>query len=381
MIYLLGAILCLPATIYFCLGIYGAIAFFKSRPKYYCESDQVLDYAPPVTVLKAVCGLDQETYANFASFCHQDYDTYQLLFAVRDPQDPVIPVIQQIMADFPAVDIQFHQSDRLIGANYKISNLAHALPHAKYEILVLADSDVRVDPAYLKTLVQPLQDPKVGAVTCLYRPLVKGVVATIEAIGISTEYIASILVANQLEGLTFALGPTIAISKSVLNQIGGLEAIAPYLADDYQIGYRTHSLGYKVVLSEYIIDHLIDTTTWQDLLDRQLRWAYCTRVSRPWGHLGLFFTFGIPTSLIWLMIKPDLWWLGAIAWLARLLLAWTVAVWGLKDQQAGKYLWLVPIRDLISFGIWLASWFSDSMNWRGSKLKLSPEGKLTHTSL
>ncbi|AFY73313.1 hopanoid biosynthesis associated glycosyl transferase protein HpnI [Synechococcus sp. PCC 7502] len=379
----LGLIFCLPATVYACYGIYAAIAFFKNPYGKYALI-QKLDYLPPITILKPVCGLDPEIYLNFASFCTQNYPKYQLIFAVSDPNDPVIAVVKQIIHDFPSVDfphldIELVQNDRLIGTNYKISNLANALPMAKYETLVLADSDVRVDPEYLQTLVQPLADPRVGAVTCLYRPIMNGWVATLEAVGISTDYLSSVLVANQLEGIKFALGTTIAIKKTVLAEIGGFEAIAAYLADDYQIGYLTSQLGYKVVLSHYIIDHFISTNNFPELLDRQLRWAYCTKVSRPWGYLGLFFTQGIATSLIFLLISGGSgWgWVGlAIAWISRMILAWVVAVWGLKDRTASKFLWLVPIRDLLSFGIWLYSWFSNSMNWRGRRLKLSDSGKL-----
>ena len=380
MICLFGLILCVPAIIYYWYGIYAAIAFFaKPNLQDIDENPLKLAFYPPITILKPVCGLDQDTYQNFASFCTQAYPQYQMIFAVRDHHDPVITVIQQIIKDFPLVDIELVQSDRLIGNNYKISNLANALPHAKHEILVLADSDVRVDPAYLKSLVQPLANPEVGAVTCLYRPIMQGWVATLEAVGISTDYLASVLVANQLEGLKFALGTTIAIPKLVLTEIGGFEAIAEYLADDYQIGYLTAKAGYKVILSSYIIDHLISTNSWQDLLNRQLRWAYCTKVSRPLGYLGLFFTQGIATSLIFLVLSGgSRWgWIGvAIALTSRMILAWVVAVWGLRDQTALKFLWLVPIRDLLSFGIWLYSWFSNSMNWRGRNLKLDRDGKL-----
>ena len=406
MIYLLGLILCVPATVYYWFGIYAAIAFFSNPdPRYNCltdlekdlkedldrgnqplnsQIDSQRDYQPPLTILKPVCGLDPYAYQNFASFCTQNYPQYQMIFTVRDRHDPVIGVIDQIILDFPSVDIEIVQSDRLIGTNYKISNLANALPYAKYDVLVLADSDVRVDPEYLRILVAPLSDAQVGAVTCLYRPIMQGWVATLEAVGISTDYLASVLVANQLEGIKFALGTTIALRKNVLTEIGGFVAIADYLADDYQIGYLVSKSGYKVVLSHYIIDHQISTNKFSDLLDRQLRWAYCTKVSRTWGYLGLFFTQGTVTSLIFLVISNgSIWgWLGvAIAWVGRLLLAWVVGVWGLKDPSASKFLWLVPVRDLLSFGIWVYSWFSNSMNWRGQKLKLSNEGKLIFDDL
>jgi ceramide glucosyltransferase len=370
---LLGLILVLPATFYYGIGIFAAIAFFSKPVQNYPN------FQPPVTIIKPICGLDQDTYKNFSSCCQQEYPQYQIIFAVRDPNDPAIAVVKKIQQDFPAVDIELWQCDRLFGSNYKVSNLANALPHAKYEILVLADSDVRVDQHYLQRLVQPLQDPAIGAVTCLYRPIMQGWVATLEAIGISTDYLASVLVANQLEGIKFALGPTIAIRKEVLAKFGGFEAIADYLADDYQIGYLTVQAGYKVVLSDYIIDHMITTESFGDLMRRQMRWAYCTKVSRPMGYLGLFFTHGTVTSLLFLLLTGgSVWgWGGiAIAWATRLIMAGVVGIWGLKDKLAYKFLWLVPIRDILSFGIWCYSWFTNSVDWRGRKLRLSKDGKL-----
>jgi len=372
-ILLLGLVLVVPSTVYYGIGIYAAIAFFAK------QVPPNPDFQPPVTVIKPICGLDQDTYQNFASCCQQNYPQYQIIFAVRDSADPAIAIVEQIQKDFPQVDMQLVQCDRLWGTNYKVSNLANALPYAKYEILVLADSDVRVDQNYLQCLVQPLQDTAIGAVTCLYRPIMQGWVATLEAIGISTDYLASVLVANQLEGIKFALGPTIAVRKEALLKFGGFEAIADYLADDYQIGYLTTQVGYKVVLSDYIIDHIITTTSFGDLIRRQTRWAYCTKVSRPMGYLGLFFTQGTVTSLLFLLLTGGSiwgWWGVAIAWVSRLMMAAVVAIWGLKDQLAYQYLWLVPIRDFLSFGIWCYSWFTNSVDWRGRKLQLARDGKL-----
>ncbi len=376
-IWLWGLVLWLPVTAYYSYGIYAAIGFFLLQNHKDDDFEPEIEFLPPITILKPVCGLDGDDYLNFASFCMQNYPKFQLIFAVRDPNDPAIAVILQVMSDFPQLDLEIVQSNRLIGTNLKISNLANALPQAKYEILVLADSDVRVDSKYLRTLVKPLAKPEVGAVTCLYRPVVTGWVATLEAIGISTDYLASVLVANKLEGIKFALGTTIAIRQDVLAEIGGFAAIAEYLADDYQIGYLTAKAGYEVVLSNYIIDHLITTHNFRDLLNRQLRWAYCTKVSRPWSYLALFFTQGTVTSLIFGLIYGGWAWAGvAVTWILRFILAWLVGVWGLKDPKLAKSFWLVPIRDGLSFGIWVLSWFSNSMDWRGQKFSLSAAGKL-----
>ncbi|MEB3336334.1 MAG: bacteriohopanetetrol glucosamine biosynthesis glycosyltransferase HpnI [Leptolyngbyaceae bacterium] len=371
--YFLFLLLCVPAIGYYCYGIYAAIAFF-SRPT---PIDP--DFYPPVTILKPICGLDNDTYENFASFCQQDYPEYEIIFGVRDSQDPCIEVVQAIMRDFPTVAIQLVVRDRVIGSNLKVSNLFNAVAKAKYDLLVLADSDVRVDPSYLRQIIQPMSDPQVGVVTCLYRPLTRGWVANFEAVGISTEYLASVLVANQLEGMSFALGPTVAIRRTVLEKIGGFEAIADYLADDFQLGYLPTQAGYKVVLSDYVIDHVISTDSFTDLIRRQIRWACCTRVSRPGGYVGLIFTYGTATSLGFLLAThgSGFGWVGlGLTWFTRLLMAWVIGVMKLRDTTAKRFLWIVPLRDLISFGIWCYCFASNTIQWRGQQMRLTKAGKL-----
>lgn len=358
---------------YYCYAIYAAIEFF-SQPT---QLDP--DFHPPITILKPICGLDIDTYENFASFCHQDYPEYQIIFGVRDERDPSVEVVKKIIADFPDLDIRLVVSDRTIGTNLKVSNLANAEAKAKYSLLLLADSDVRVGSDYLRRVIQPMRDPGVGVVTCLYRPLVRGWVAIFEAVGISTDYLAGVLVARSLEGMNFALGPTIAIRKSVLESIGGFLAIADYLADDYQLGYLPAQAGYKVVLSDYVIDHAIATESLVDLIDRQTRWNCCSRVSRPWGYLGLIFTHGTAISLLFLIATFGSlfgWVIAGLTWNTRLIMAWVVGVRSLKDPVTRKFLWLVPLRDLISFALWCYSLVGDTFEWRGRRLKLTRGGKL-----
>ncbi|MBW4575818.1 MAG: bacteriohopanetetrol glucosamine biosynthesis glycosyltransferase HpnI [Aphanothece sp. CMT-3BRIN-NPC111] len=370
---LLLAILCLSAICYYCYTIYAAIEFF-SHPT---QIDP--DFHPPISILKPICGLDIDTYENFASFCFQDYPKYEIIFGVRDERDPCVEVVRKIINNFPEIDIHLVASDRTIGTNLKVSNLANAAAVAKYEILVLADSDVRVSPNYLRQIIQPMRDTAVGVVTCLYRPLVRGLVAILEAVGISTEYHASVLTARSLEGMKFALGPTIAIRKTVLEAIGGFTAISDYLADDYQLGYQPTQAGYKVVLSDYIIEHAIATESFTDLIHRQTRWYLCTRVSRPWGYLGLIFSHGTATSLLFLIATQGSifgWTVLFVTWTTRLIMAWVVGVKSLKDPVAKKFLWLVPWRDLISFALWCYSLVGNTIEWRGRRLKLIKGGKL-----
>lgn len=370
---LLLLMLCLSAIWYYCYTIYTTIDFF-SHP-----SQVDPDFHPPITILKPICGLDIDAYENFASFCRQDYPKYQIIFSVLNEQDPSVEIVKKIIHNFPEIDICLVVSTRTIGTNLKVSNIANAEAKAQYSLLVLADSDVRVGSDYLRRIIQPMRDPAVGVVTCLYRPLVRGRVAILEAVGISTDYQANVLVARKLEGMKFALGPTIVLRRTALVAIGGFLAIADYLADDFQLGYLPAQAGYKVVLSDYVIEHAIATTSLIDLIHRQSRWACCVRVSRPWGYLGLIFTHGTAISLLFLIatVGSSLGWAVLIVtWVTRLTMGWVVGVKSLQDPVAKKFLWLIPLRDLISFALWCYSFVGNTIEWRGRRLKLTKDGKL-----
>lgn len=366
-------IFCLSAVWFYGYAIFAGLATFR-RPH-----PTNPDFHPPVTILKPICGLDDEAYENLASFCQQDYPAYQIIFAVLDREDSGIEIVQKIIYYFPDTDIQLVVNDQIIGANRKVCNLANAVIEAKYEILVIADSDIRVGKDYLQRVVQPLQDSNIGVVTCLYRSLAQGWVATLEAVGTATEFHGGVLVSKQLEGIKFALGSTIVTTKKVLEAIGGFSVIADYLADDFQLGYLPTQAGYQVVLSDYVVEHVLATTTLADSIKRQIRWARGTRVSRPWGYLGLICTYGTVTSLLFLVATGGAifsWILLAITWIMRLLMAYVVGVNVLQDSAAKRYIWLVPIRDLISFTIWTYSFLGNTIEWRGRRLKLIKGGKL-----
>jgi len=370
---LLLLLLSLTATCFYCYSSYVATDFFS-------RSNQIdLDFHPPITLLKPICGLDSDTYENLASFCQQDYPEYQIVFGVRDPLDPGIEVVKKVINNFPDLDIQLVVSDRTIGTNLKVSNLANAATAAKYPLLLIADSDIRVGSDYLPRVIQPLRDKSVGVVTCLYRSLVQGWVAAFEAIEISTKFHPSVLVARQLDGINFALGSTILIRTAALEAIGGFVAVADYLADDYQLGHLPAQVGYKVVISDYVVEHVLGKVSMTDLIQRQTRWTRCTRVSRPWGYLGLIFTHGTVTSLLFLLATGGAilgWTVFGITWSTRLIMAWIVGVRSLKDPVARKFLWLVPLRDLLSFGLWCYSFVGNTIEWRGRRLKLTKGGKL-----
>ncbi|BAY47053.1 putative glycosyl transferase, group 2 family protein [Scytonema sp. HK-05] len=368
-------ILCISAVLFYCYGIYAAIAFFRYPYPYPVNPN----FHPSVTVLKPICGLDGEAYENWASFCQQKYPNYQIIFSVRDPLDSGIAVVKQIIHDFPELDIQLVVSDRTIGTNAKVSNLANGITKAKYEILVIADSDIRVGTDYLQRVIQPLQDPSVGVVTCVYRSIASGWVSTLEAVRIASDFHAGVLVSKQIDGIKFAFGSTIVIRKQVLDVIGGFGAIADYLADDFQLGYLSAQAGYKVMLSDYVVEHVLASGTLTDAIARQIRWARCIRVSRPGGYLGLIFTYGTVTSLL-LLIASDSsiigWVTLVMTWVMRLVMGWVVGVEHLQDSCVQKFFWLIPVCDLINFVIWCCGAFGSTIEWRGRRLRLTKGGKL-----
>lgn len=372
MIWLLGC-LCLSAIIYYCYAIYAAIAFLRQPHTINPE------FHPPVTILKPLCGLDSDAYKNLVSFCQQDYPSFQIIFCVRDRQDPIIEVVEKVSQQFPHVDMDLVVSDRVIGANLKVSNLANALAQTKHEILLIADSDIHVNADYLQTVVQPLQDERVGVVTCMYRSLAQSWGATLEAISTATNFHPGVLVSNQLEGIKFAFGSTIVIRKSVLEEIGGFAAIADYLADDFQLGHLPAKAGYKVVLSNYVVEHVLGNSTVVNSLQRQTRWARGTKISHPWGYLGLIFTHGIVSSLLFIIITQGstLGWSNlAIVWTMRLVMGWLVGAIVLDDVVTKKYFWLIPLWDLLHFVIWCFGLVGRTIEWRGQQLRLTKEGKL-----
>lgn len=370
---ILIVILCLSSVLFYCYSIYSAVVTFGESHIY------APNFYPPITILKPICGLDRDIYENLATFCQQEYSIYQIIFSVRNPQDPGIDVVKQIIQDFPKLDIQLIVCDHIIGTNLKVSNLANALSLAKYEILVIADSDIRVGEDYLQRVVQPLHNKNVGVVTCLYRSVAAGWVEKLEAVGTACDFHAGAITSKQLEGMKFAFGSTIVIRQEVLKAIGGFEAIADYLADDFQLGYLTAKVGYKVMLSDYIVEHVLFANTLIDSIHHQVRWLRGIRVSRPWGYLGLVFTYGNITSLILMMtIKGSiLCWSGlAVTWIVRLIMGWIVGVKYLQDSSVKKYFWLVILRDLMSFTIWCYCLFGTTIEWRGLQFKLTKDGKI-----
>ena len=371
----------ISAIVYYGIAFVAGLLWFRDRKR---QRALGLNYTPPASILKPVRGADAGAYDNFASFCRQDYPEYQVIFGVRDETDPAVPIIRRLISDFPDSDIELVVSDREIGFNAKVSNMQNMYERAKHGILLIADSDIRVGPDYLRRVIAPMQQTQNGMVTCLYRGAgATTPAALIENIGISSTFGPEVCSSRALEGIAFSLGSTIVMRRDIFEKIGGFHAAADYLADDFILGNLTAREGYQVVLSDYIVEHISGPDSILPMLKHQLRWGRSTRISRPWGYRGLILTYGTATSLIALLLwnfSPFAWWLFGATMIFRFLPVFLVGVYGLKDVVLARYFWLVPVRDLITFGIWIVSFFGDEIEWRGTSFRVLPGGKLAHSN-
>jgi len=349
---------------YYVVAIFAALRFFlRARAR------RLPEFSPPVSLLKPVHGVDFDSHANYASFCTQVYLEYEILFCVNDMQDPAVPLLQQVIKDFPERSIRILSGAPKIGSNQKVNNLILLAREAKHEIIVQSDGDVRVSPDYLKNVVAEFRDKSVGVVSCFYRGVAeKNFWAELEAVGAASDFFAGALVANLPGNVTFALGASVATTKTWLAKIGGYEALADLLADDYEIGNRIHKEGGKVLLSREAVWTMYPAQTLKSFWQHQVRWARTVRVVRPASFVGLVVTHGLPWSALAAAVAPSAQ-VGA-AFLAaylvlRLLMAWVVGVWGVNDGVLRRKLWLVPVRDAIHFAVWLAGFSSNRVMWGG----------------
>lgn len=361
---------------YHVVSIYSAARFFLDKTNFLPNKQ----FTPPVTILKPVRGIDDRAYECWVSCCKQDYPDYEIIFGVRDADDPAIKLIEELKKEFPQRQIKLITSANTIGVSAKVSNLNNILPYAQHEILVISDSDIYVPQDYLRSVVLPLANEKIGVVTCLYRAIGStNFAALMETLGISGEFMLGVLVARQLEGVKFALGSTIAIRKKVLNEIGGFFAIADYLSDDFLIGYLSANAGYQVCISNCIVETVLPNYKLSDFLKHQIRWARCTRFSRPSGYTGLLFTFTTVLSLFLIGCFPFsliAWGVAVPALTIRFLAAWLVGGIWVGDQRLQQYFYLLPIRDIFSFIVWLVSFLGNTVYWRGDRFRLEIGGKL-----
>jgi ceramide glucosyltransferase len=365
------AFLAIAATpfIYYALAIYSSLRFFSqdsSSPK----SPTGDSFTPPVSNLKPIRGLDPDAYENLASFCRQDYPEYEILFCVGDTDDPALPVIEKLQADFPERKIRVLFGSGRVATNDKVAKLTRLVSEASHDVMVISDSDVRVRPDYLRTVVAPLADPKVGAVTCFYVPTHETTfVQKLQSTGMLGDFYAGIVVAWQLDGVKFALGPTIATTRDRLAGFGGYQAIENRPADDLLVGRLIADQGYGVELLPYCVSTVADYHSFRDLFYKRLRWIVVMRHMRPWGHLGLLFTHGLPWCVAAAVVQPALpvaaAYLGTY-FLLRSAMIWSIGVRGLKQNVSWKELALTPVWDAMAFAIWLISFGRKSVRWRNN---------------
>jgi ceramide glucosyltransferase len=339
---------------------------------------------PPVSVLKPVHGMEPRLAEDLESFFLQDYPgEWELLFCARHEEDAGLQLVREISARYPQVNCNVLTSGDPPWPNAKVYSLYKMVSEAKHSILIVSDSDVWVAPNYLREVAPPLADTKVGVSTCLYRGLpVGGLWARLEALGMSVEMTSGVLIANMLDGMKFALGPTMSTRKEVIAKIGGVAQMGDYCADDYVIGNLADAAGYKNIISTHVIDHVVLSRSWANSWAHQVRWMKSTRYSRPKGHFGSGLTFAVPFGIVgliggWLAGYPALGW-ALFAWSLLNRVIQSIAIgWGIvRDPRALSFCWLYPARDLLGFFLWVASYGSNVIDWRGEKYRLEFGGKM-----
>jgi ceramide glucosyltransferase len=361
--------------IYYCIAIYSSWRFFRERPE-----TPPAKFTPPVSILKPIRGVDPGAYENFASFCRQDYPEYEIIFCVSGVDDPVAPLIERLQKEYPERRIALLYGSGRAAANDKVAKLVRMVEEARYEYIVINDSDVRARPDYLRNVVAPLRDPNVGAATCFYTAIEESSFTdSVQAIGMLSDFYAGILVAWQLDGVKFALGPTIATTRAHLSGFGGYAALENRTADDLLVGRLIAEQGLEVKLLHYTVDTVADYHSMRDLIHKRLRWIVVMRHMRPWGHLGLLLTQGLPWSLAAIAIHPRATlaavYLGTYFAL-RSIMTGVIGVYGLKQRTTWRRLGLIPVWDALSFGIWVASFMRRSIRWRGADYRIGANGAL-----
>ena len=372
----------ITSTIVFFLAIAGAFKFRRDA-KGQRERFRQIATLPPVSVLKPVHGIDARMRENLESFFRQDYPQFEILFAADETDDAALPLVRELCAKYPQVPTRVFVTGKPPWPNAQNYCYHCMTPEAKYDIIVTSDSDVEVAPNYLREIVPPLLDPKVGAVTCMFRGKnAGGLWGNVDAIGQSVEFSAGVVMVNLLEGMKFGLGPTVVVRKDSLAKMGGFAAAREYLSNDFVYGKFIHKAGYEVVLSCHVVDHISPRMTFYKMWERQLRWAMGTRYSRPKGHAGSVLTFAAPFGILGLIAGLSLGYtklgmtLFAIAMVSRMLECFLIGWWTAGDRAALGWSLFYPLRELHGFIIWCASYLSRKSLWRDNNYELLEGGRL-----
>jgi len=364
----------IASAIFYVIEIWSAAQFFRPR------TELRPPFQPPVTVLKPLKGIDVELYENLATFCRQIYPEFEIICGVADSADPAIEVVRRLQRDFPQVALSLVVDSRVYGTNYKVSNLHNMYRHAKHDVIVLADSDIRVGPEYLAHVVEPLRNNTVGVSTCLYRAVNTGGLPTlIESLFINTDFANLVMLARKVETASYAFGATIAMRREVLEEIGGFLPIANLLADDYEIGYRAFQRGYVNELSTEVVDTVLSVGTWRRLYDHQLRWARTYRVNRPGGYFGSILTHGTFWALLNVIANgfsplscAVSGTLLALRYVAAARMAWV----HLKTDHSLAALALVAPKDLFVTAVWFAAFAGNTVVWSGHRFEVNRGGEM-----
>jgi ceramide glucosyltransferase len=367
--YVLLGVAAIPA-IYWLLAIYSALRFFSQAWE---KQARAPEFTPAVSCLKPIRGLDPEAYENYASFCRQDYPEYEIVFCV-DEDDPAVPILNRLIQDFPERSIRLLFGSDPKAVNDKVARLDRLTRAARHDLFVITDGDVRVRPDYLRNVVAPFRDPKVGSATCLYASTREtSFIEELQSMGMLSDFFVGIVVAWQVDGVKFALSQTIVTTRKNVEGFGGYLAIVDRPADDLWIGRLATEQGFESVLLPYVVHTVADFHSFRELFVKRTRWMTVMRHMRPWGHFGLIFTWFLPWSLLAFAVHPT----GAIAaayfgtyLLLRTVATLLVAQWGMKQESVWKKLFLIPVWDALAFAIWLTSFWQKTIQWRGEDYSL-----------
>lgn len=364
----------LGASGYYLLALVAAVRWRRWARRERIERQPLPYGRGSVSILKPVRGRDPKFYEAIRSHATQDYPEFEILFGMSEPDDPAAEDIARLRREFPRVAISAYVVSTK-ARNIKAGVLAALAKHARHPLLLVNDSDIVVEPGYLRAVAAPLADERVGLVTCLYRAEAESSASRAEALGIATEFAPSVLVARLLGVAQFALGSTMAFRADALRRIGGFETIQDYLADDYQLGARIHALGLRIEFAPVVVATDLGAESWGQTWRHQLRWSRTIRVSQRFGYYGYVITHATLWSAV--ALAAGEWRAAALAMSVRLA-AGVLVGWGvLRDRRSAADWWLIPLRDLFGAAVWAGGLFGSEVHWRGKKLTLRPDGRLT----
>jgi len=360
------AALLLGAAVYSILSMLAAWRYLAARPA-------ELRATEAISILKPLSGLDSGLEANLRTFFEQDYPKFEILFAVRNADDPAVAVIEKLQREYAQVESRLILTGEPPYPNAKVFSLDRMLRQAAHELVVMSDSDIRVKPDMLRVIAAEFQDPRLGIATCPYRAVPQnGAWSRLEATGMNTEFLAGVLVARMIEGMHFAIGPTIAARRTALAAIGGFNRLKDYLAEDFVMGKLASEAGFGVILSSCVIEHHIGGGDWRDVAAHRLRWVRSTRRSRPLGYVGQLFTMTLPLALLLCAARPE-WWPAATAAVALRLAAALVVS---RTVAHARIHWLLlPVEDVVAFLFWISGFFGSTIEWRGRRYRVHADGR------